>query len=109
MVILLGSHNCGHQYSNWAVNLLSLRIFGEILTPYSLLPRTEIVQKGSRKMAICQNCGKKTTFGRNRPWSKKSTRRTFRPNLQKITVYEEGQKTRKVLCTKCIRTLVKIK
>ncbi|MBK5108512.1 MAG: 50S ribosomal protein L28 [Anaerolineales bacterium] len=59
-------------------------------------------------MAICQNCGKKTTFGRNRPWSKKSTRRTFRPNLQKITVYEEGQKTRKVLCTKCIRTLVKV-
>jgi large subunit ribosomal protein L28 len=108
VVILLGSHNGGHQFSIWAVNLLSLRIFGEILTPYSLLPRTKIVQKGSRKMAICQNCGKKTTFGRNRPWSKKSTRRTFRPNLQKITVYEEGQKTRKVLCTKCIRTLVKI-
>ncbi|MGB3701816.1 MAG: 50S ribosomal protein L28 [Anaerolineales bacterium] len=58
-------------------------------------------------MAKCQNCGKKTTFGRNRPWSKKSTLRTFRPNLQKITVYEDGKKSRKVLCTKCIRTLVK--
>ena len=108
MVILLGSHNGGHQFSIWAVNLLSLRIFGESLTSASMFERTTIVQKGSRKMAICQNCGKKTTFGRNRPWSKKSTRRTFRPNLQKITVYEEGQKTRKVLCTKCIRTLVKI-
>ncbi len=58
-------------------------------------------------MAKCQYCGKKTTFGRNRPWSKKATPRTFRPNLQKITVYEDGRKSRKVLCTKCIRTLVK--
>jgi large subunit ribosomal protein L28 len=58
-------------------------------------------------MAKCESCGKTTTFGRNRPWSKKATRRTFRPNLQTITVYESGQKVRKVLCAKCIRTLVK--
>jgi large subunit ribosomal protein L28 len=58
-------------------------------------------------MAKCEICGKKTTFGRNRPWSKKATRRTFRPNLQKITVYDEGRKVRQVLCTKCIRTMVK--
>ena len=58
-------------------------------------------------MAKCANCGKKTTFGRNRPWSNKATTRTFRPNLQKISVIEGGQKVQKVLCTKCIRTLVK--
>jgi large subunit ribosomal protein L28 len=59
-------------------------------------------------MAKCANCGKTTTFGRNRPWSKKATRRTFRPNLQTLTVYsEDGTKERKVLCTKCMRTLVK--
>lgn len=58
-------------------------------------------------MAKCEHCGKTTTFGRNRPWSKKATRRTFRPNLQKITVIEGGKKVQKVLCTKCIRTLVK--
>jgi large subunit ribosomal protein L28 len=58
-------------------------------------------------MAICEHCGKKTTFGRNRPWSKKSTRRTFRPNLQTTSVFENGRKVRKVLCAKCIRTLVK--
>jgi len=60
-------------------------------------------------MAKCENCGKKTTFGRNRPWSKKATRRTFRPNLQTVTVIEDGRKVRKVLCAKCIRTLVKTK
>jgi len=58
-------------------------------------------------MAICENCGKKTTFGRNRPWSKKSTRRTFHPNLQNVSVFANGRKVRKVLCAKCIRTLVK--
>lgn len=58
-------------------------------------------------MAMCENCGKKTTFGRNRPWSKKATRRSFRPNVQHVSVYENGRKVRKVLCAKCIRTLVK--
>jgi large subunit ribosomal protein L28 len=58
-------------------------------------------------MAKCAHCGKKTTFGNNRPWSKKATRRTFRPNLQSVLVIENGQKVRKVLCAKCIRTLVK--
>jgi len=58
-------------------------------------------------MAKCAHCGKHTTFGRNRPWSNKATRRTFRPNLQKISVHENGRKVRKVLCAKCIRTLAK--
>lgn len=58
-------------------------------------------------MAKCANCGKTTTFGRNRPWSNKATRRTFRPNLQTVSVFEEGKKVQKVLCAKCLRTLVK--
>ena len=58
-------------------------------------------------MAKCEVCGKKTTFGRNRPWSRKMTARTFKPNLQKITVLEGGRKVRKVMCTRCIRTMVK--
>jgi large subunit ribosomal protein L28 len=58
-------------------------------------------------MAKCAHCGKKTTFGRNRPWSNKATTRTFRPNLQTVSVEENGRMVRKVLCAKCIRTLVK--
>jgi large subunit ribosomal protein L28 len=58
-------------------------------------------------MAKCAHCGKATTFGRNRPWSNKATRRTFRPNLQTVTVFEGGEKVRKVLCARCLRTLVK--
>lgn len=58
-------------------------------------------------MAKCAHCGKTTTFGRNRPWSNKATRRTFRPNLQTISIYEGGKKVQVVLCAKCIKTLVK--
>jgi len=58
-------------------------------------------------MAKCAHCGKTTSFGRNRPWSKKATQRTFRPNLQNVTVWENGVKVRKVLCAKCLRTLSK--
>lgn len=58
-------------------------------------------------MAKCAHCGKKTTFGQNRPWSKKATVRAFRPNLQVVSLNEGGRKVRKVLCAKCIRTLSK--
>ncbi len=39
----------------------------------------------------------------------RATNRAFHPNLQKVTVMENGRKVQKVLCTKCIRTLVKTK
>jgi large subunit ribosomal protein L28 len=58
-------------------------------------------------MAICENCGKKTTFGQSRSHSMRATKRQFKPNLQKVTVYENGRMVRKTLCTRCIRTLTK--
>lgn len=58
-------------------------------------------------MAKCESCGKTTTFGHNRSFSLRATRRTFRPNLQKVSVMVNGRKTQKTLCTKCLRTMVK--
>lgn len=58
-------------------------------------------------MAICETCGKKTTFGHSRSHSMRATKRQFKPNLQKVSVYENGRMVRKTLCTRCIRTLVK--
>lgn len=58
-------------------------------------------------MAKCEACGKSTTFGHNRSHSLHATNRTFRPNLQRVTVLEKGHQVHKILCTKCIRTLVK--
>jgi len=58
-------------------------------------------------MAKCAHCGKKTTFGHSRSFSQRATNRTYRPNLQTVSVLEQGMLVRKTLCTKCIRTLVK--
>lgn len=64
-------------------------------------------KKGSPEMAKCAHCGKTTTFGNAVSFSKRNTNRPFRPNLQKVTVIENGRKVQKVLCAKCIRTLAK--
>jgi large subunit ribosomal protein L28 len=58
-------------------------------------------------MAKCEVCGKTTKFGHNRSFSMHATNREFRPNLQRVSVYENGRKVRKILCTRCIRTMVK--
>ena len=66
-----------------------------------------IVRKGTHQMAKCNNCGKATTFGHNRSFSQRATNRTFKPNLQKVSVMEKGRLVKKTLCAKCIKTLGK--
>jgi len=46
-------------------------------------------------MAKCDVCGKTTTFGHNRSFSLRATNRMFKPNLQKVTVIENGKRSRK--------------
>jgi len=58
-------------------------------------------------MAKCQKCGKGPSFGNNRPWSKKATRRRWNVNVQKIKVMDGERYVSKRLCTSCIKTLSK--
>ncbi len=74
---------------------------------YAACQKQAIGQKGRQKMAKCAHCGKTTTFGHNVSFSHRVTNRPFHPNLQKVTVIEDGRKVQKMLCTKCIRTLAK--
>lgn len=60
-------------------------------------------------MAQCAQCGKTTTFGRSVSFSKRHTARTFRPNLQKTKVMENGRPVQKTLCAKCIKAMAKLK
>ncbi len=64
--------------------------------------------------SICYICGKKTVYGRSQQhrrgvagkrWKKRSqiTPRTFKPNLQAVTIVENGRKKKVVLCAKCIK------
>ena len=58
-------------------------------------------------MATCEYCDKQTRFGRNKSHSQKRTRRTFKPNLQKTKVLENGVLVSRTLCARCIKTLAK--
>ena len=66
-----------------------------------------IARKEDYLMAKCANCGKSTTFGHNSSFSQRATNRTFKPNLQKTIVMENGRAVHKVLCTKCIKAMGK--
>lgn len=59
-------------------------------------------------MAKCDNCGKGPQFGHNVSFSQKKTKRQFKPNVQRISVYENGKRVRKYLCTRCIKALSKV-
>ena len=54
-------------------------------------------------MAKCANCGKITTFGHNRSFSQRATKRTFKPNLQKVTAVIDGKVGRYQISTKAMR------
>ncbi|WP_315623928.1 50S ribosomal protein L28 [Thermanaerothrix sp. 4228-RoL] len=65
------------------------------------------MRKGLTTMAKCEHCGKTTTFGHRRSFSMRATNRAFKPNLQRVTLFINGRKVRKTLCTKCIKSLAK--
>ena len=58
-------------------------------------------------MAKCEVCGKGPVSGQNVSFSQRKTKRLFRPNIQKTTVYEDGRRIRRNMCTRCMKTLAK--
>jgi len=53
---------------------------------------------------MCEQCGKKTMFGRTVSHAHNVSNRTFKPNLQRVRVRaERGGTRRTLLCTRCIR------
>jgi large subunit ribosomal protein L28 len=58
-------------------------------------------------MARCEICGKGPSFGHNVSHSHLRTKRQWKPNLQKVTVYVDGKPQRLKVCTRCLRNLSK--
>ena len=52
---------------------------------------------------VCEICGKHPVAGRSISHSHRVTNRTFRPNIQKITVLENGRAVKKNVCTSCMK------
>ena len=52
----------------------------------------------------CEICGKKTTTGMNVSHSHLKTKRTWKPNIQRVRAKVDGKVKRLNVCTRCLRS-----
>ena len=55
-------------------------------------------------MAKCEICGKGVTFGQNVSHSNRKTNRTFKPNIRKVKIVEDGTHKTVYVCSRCLRS-----
>lgn len=53
---------------------------------------------------VCQICGKRPTAGRSISHSHRVTNRTFKPNIQRVTVVQNGHAQKMNVCSKCLKS-----
>jgi len=53
---------------------------------------------------FCEVCGKGTVSGNSITHSDRKIKRTWKPNVRKITIVEKGVPKKKFVCTRCMRT-----
>ncbi len=51
----------------------------------------------------CIVCGKKPRIGMNVSHSNRRTKRTWMPNLQKVSILLKGKRKSEYVCTKCLK------
>ena len=52
---------------------------------------------------VCEVCGKAPVAGRSISHSHRVSNRTFRPNVQKVTINDNGRVRKANVCTKCLK------
>lgn len=60
-------------------------------------------------MAKCYSCGKSRIFGNSVSHAKNHSNRSWKPNLQRYTMVVKGETKRVMMCTRCLRTLAKVR
>lgn len=58
-------------------------------------------------MRTCSLCGKGTRIGRIRSHAQNRTPRTYKANVQKVTLKVDDEKISGTFCTKCLKRLKK--
>ena len=53
---------------------------------------------------VCEVCGKHPVAGRNVSHSHRVTNRVYRPNVQKVTITQDGHVRQANICTKCLKS-----
>ena len=59
--------------------------------------------------AQCEKCGKSVHSGFSVSHSKRHTHRRWLPNLRKVRLPGDGQAPRRRLCTRCLRSALRLK
>lgn len=52
---------------------------------------------------VCDICGKHTVAGRSISHSHRTVNRSFRPNIQRVTLLIDGRPQKKNVCTRCLK------
>ncbi|HPJ21220.1 MAG TPA: 50S ribosomal protein L28 [Clostridia bacterium] len=55
-------------------------------------------------MAKCEICSKSTVFGHNVSHSVRRTNRSWKPNIRKIKINDNGTIRKARVCTSCLRS-----
>ncbi len=55
-------------------------------------------------MAKCEICGKTVVFGLNVSHSNRKTNRTWKPNIRKVKVLDNGTHKTMYVCSRCLRS-----
>jgi len=58
-------------------------------------------------MAKCEVCGKKPMSGHNVSHSMRHTKRQWKPNIQKVTIFKGGKSKKMKVCSRCLRSMSK--
>jgi len=82
-------------------------LVGPVLAGSSGCARGNATDNWRSAMAVCELCGKKPVSGHNVSHSNRRTNRRFKPNVQPVTIYINGERKRLRICTRCLRTLYK--
>lgn len=53
---------------------------------------------------VCESCGKHAVAGRSISHSHRTVARTFKPNIQRVTVVVDGHKKKANVCTRCLKS-----
>lgn len=56
-------------------------------------------------MRKCSLCGKGTSIGRNRSHAQNRTSRTFKANIQKVSIGGGEEKISGVFCSRCLKKI----
>lgn len=53
---------------------------------------------------VCEFCGKHAVAGRSISHSHRTVARTFKPNIQRVTVVVDSHKKKANVCTRCLKS-----